>query len=230
MNSAPVVLGIDGARGGWLVAEFVSGSRELSTAFVERLEPVVERLDDDVATIAIDMPIGLPANGKRPSDQLARDRLGPRRSTFFPTPIRAVLDSSDYTEANETSKARAGAGLSKQAWNLVPKIREVNALWQPPLNGRLIEAHPELSFAEIAGAPVLSKKATPEGREERVGLLREVFDETVSAAVEALSSKLRVDAIDACVLAWTAERARSGEVVVLGDGFDESGRPMTVSI
>jgi len=225
-----IVLGVDGARGGWMVAEYDSDSGGLSTFFVETLDVLVPRLDDDVAVIAIDMPIGLPEVGPRPSDRLARERLGPRRSTFFPTPIRSVLDASTYAEANHVSKDRSSAGLSTQAWNLVPKIREVDAAWRSSWDDRLIEAHPELSFAELSGGPVMSKKATPDGRTERTALLRSAFGDQVVRAIDAQPAKWSVDAVDACALAWTADRARSNQAVVLGGDFDESGRPMKVSI
>lgn len=213
-----------------MVAEV--GPHTVSFSFVDTLAPQVRRLEDsgDAAILAVDMPIGLSADGHRSADQLARDRLGPRRSTFFPTPIRSLLDFDDYDEANAHTKATIGKGLSKQTWNLMPKIREVDELWVPDLAGRLVEAHPETSFAEIAGGPVMSKKSTPEGRTERRALLRSQFGQALDTALDQMKSSLQIDAIDAAAAAWTARRVLEGTAVVLGGELDPVGRPMQLTI
>lgn len=223
------MLGVDGARGGWLIAEHAGESVRFE--FAEALEPCVERLrHGGVDVVAVDMPIGLSARGHRPADQLARNRLGARRSTFFPTPIRSLLDFDDYAEANLHAKETTGKGVSKQAWNLIPKIREVDALWRPELAGRLVETHPETSFGELAGAPLLSKKSSLQGRQERVELLRGVFGAQLEDALEPLSKSLWVDALDAAIAAWTAMRVATGDAIVLGGELDPAGRPMQLTI
>lgn len=224
------VLGIDGARGGWVAAEHDLRANTVSLAFYETLGPLVARLATTVAVIAIDMPIGLSTDGNRPVDTIARQRLGPRRSTFFPTPIRSVLDRDEYADANAHSKATCGLGLSKQAWNLVPKIRELDAVWKPELANRLVEAHPETSFAEMASGPVMTKKATAEGRVERLDLLQRHLDSSVEDAVAALPARWAGDAIDALALVWTAARVLEGRAVVLGGELDAANRPMQLVI
>lgn len=225
MSPRPV-LGIDGAPGGWMVAEL---AESISFSFTTSLAQAVARLDDDVAVVAVDMPIGLSSNGNRPADRLARDRLGPRRSTFFPTPIRSMLEFDDYADANAHGKETVGTGLSKQAWNLLPKIREIDALWSPALADRLVEAHPETSFAELAGSPVMTKKSTAEGRAKRLDLLRRALPSADDALAE-VNKSLHVDAVDAAIAAWTARRVANGSAVVLGGELDEAGRPMRLSI
>lgn len=223
------VLGIDGAPGGWLVSELTNNT--LSFTFTESLAASVQRLQSgEVLVLAVDMPIGLSSNGNRPADRLARERLGARRSTFFPTPIRSMLDFEVYADANAHSKAAIGAGLSKQAWNLLPKIREVDELWAPAISDRLVEAHPETSFAELAGSPVLTKKSTPEGRSERLGLLGGVFGPRLDDALGDMKSSLWVDAIDAAIVAWTAHRFAMGSAAILGGELDSEGRPMRLTI
>ena len=47
--------------------------------------------------------------------------------------------------------------MSVQTWHLVPKIREVDAVADDP---RLVEVHPELAFAALAGTGPLASKKT----------------------------------------------------------------------
>ena len=224
------VLGVDGAPGGWFVAEYHLRTREVTVHFHDALAMLVERLRIDVAVLAIDMPIGLSRTGQRPVDALARARLGPRRSTFFPTPIRSVLDHQDYPSANAHSKATTQKGLSKQAWNLVPKIREVDNLWQHDLRDRLVETHPEVCFAEMAGSPVMTKKATAEGQHERIDLLTAAFERPFDDVLATVPKKWLVDAIDALSLVWTANRVADGNAIMLGGELDAAERPMQLAI
>lgn len=222
--------GVDGARGGWVIAVAEPGGM-INLRFDDTLATVVAHLRAGVVDAAvIDMPIGLSHNGVRPVDALVRSRLGPRRSTFFPTPIRAVLDEASWAEANKRSKSIAGTGLSKQAWNLVPKIREVDGAWSDELKAKLFEGHPETSFAEMANEPVMSKKSSPEGRAERLALLTRVLSSSVDEVVETCPNAWRIDAIDALALAWTALRVASGSHTLLGGELDRLGRPMRLAI
>ena len=93
LTPAIPVLGVDGARGGWVVAEFNATTQACAVHLVDTISLVADRLRlRDVSVAVVDMPIGLSAGGDRPVDSLARTRLGSRRATFFPTPIRDVLD------------------------------------------------------------------------------------------------------------------------------------------
>jgi predicted RNase H-like nuclease len=51
-------------------------------------------------------------------------------------------------------------GLSVQAYHLIPRIRELDALLTPDLQARVWESHPELSFRAMTGAPIASPKRT----------------------------------------------------------------------
>lgn len=158
--------------------------------------------------IAVDMPIGLPDEGRRACDSLARRRLGPRRSSVFPVPTRGALQATSFTEVS---------GLSIQGWHLVPKIREVDAGWQP----RVVECSPELAFAVLAGAPMAHNKRTPEGRAERLAVLGDVTTRARGASTH--------DVLDAHACLRTARRVEAGEAIELGDGaVDRLGRPMRV--
>ena len=83
---------------------------------------------------------------------------------------RALLSFADYAAANRWAKAD-GKGLSRQLWNILPKIREVDALVTPERQRRLFEMSPELSLAVLAGAPMAHPKTTPAGRTERIDAL-----------------------------------------------------------
>ena len=158
--------------------------------------------------IAVDMPIGLPAEGRRACDTEARAMLGPRRSSVFPVPTRRDLAATAFAEVR---------GLSIQGWNLVPKIREVDACWVP----RVVECSPELSFAVAAGAPMAHNKRTPEGRAERLAVLGDVVTTARGAATH--------DVLDAHACLLTARRVATATALTFGDDArDERGRPMLV--
>ena len=97
---------------------------------------------------AIDIPIGLADREPRSCDVAARRLLGPRRSSIFPAPVRAVLEAASYAEACMLSRRASGRGISKQLYNILEKIRTVDALQSPRLQEQLFEMGPELSFAD----------------------------------------------------------------------------------
>lgn len=167
------VVGVDGCAGAWVAAVLGPGTA-LRLHWCADIEVVVGLARGAGATvIGIDMPIGLPDDAPRPSDRAARVLLGPRRSTLFPTPVRAVLDADDYPDALARSRAACGRGLSKQAWNLVPAIRAVRSAALAAHRGdgpRFVEVHPETSFTVMAGRPLAAKRL-PEGVAARVEAL-----------------------------------------------------------
>ena len=72
-----VAAGVDGCKAGWVCAGFDGETWSLSV--LQALEELAARMTPD-ATVCIDMPIGLSANGFRACDRDARRLLGPRRS------------------------------------------------------------------------------------------------------------------------------------------------------
>ena len=234
------VAGADGAPGGWVVATQF-GNRRPTIDFVDTLAPYVSRLKrGELAALGVDIPIGLPGDGDRSADRLARERLGPRRSTFFPTPVRAILQASTWEEASALGREAAGVGLSKQAWNLVPKIRHVDELWTPTVADTLVEVHPEVTFAEMAGGPVLTKKSDPQGMHDRCRLLARHLclpglantwrDEFIDRLLDSVPRRIRVDAVDALAVLWSARRLAHQRAIRLGGELDPAGRPMALTI
>ena len=114
----------------------VSGVPRLES--LEYVAPLAPSLSPDLAVIAIDMPIGLSDAGSRECDVAARKLLQPHGTRVFPAPPRAALaHADDYEAACRASIAATGKSLSKQTWNLLRSIAEVDRyLWLHWLNLR----------------------------------------------------------------------------------------------
>ena len=217
----PVTVGVDGCRGGW-IAVTRSGD-EVRADRLTDLRPLLHELRTGaVAAIAIDMPIGLLDDRPRTCDIEARKILGPRRSSVFPAPVRSTLDAVDYAEACERSRAASGKALSKQAFNLIPKIAEVDALVRPEDQDRFVEAHPECAFVRLAGVPLTEPKRTAQGQAMRRQLLRD-HHEALDAAIDAHPQLPTIDLIDAAVLTITAEHVVNRSERRLGNDVDRTG-------
>ena len=127
-------------------------------------------LSSQARVIAVDIPIDPPGLGVRATDAGARAFVGgSRASSVFPTPPRAALEARTFAEANEIARTITGKGISQQAFALGRKILEVHTLAE--VDERVIEMHPEVSFRELAGEPVLESKHTAAGLARRRELL-----------------------------------------------------------
>lgn len=187
------------------------------------LEDLVRRLRrGQVASVAVDMPIGLLDTQPRPCDVEARRLLGPRRSSVFPTPVRSTLDAADYEDACRLSRRDSGKALSKQAYNLLPKIRQLDRLVMPADQERLVEAHPELAFARLNGRPLEQAKRTEAGRVLRRRLLAE-RDPALADLIDRFDRLPTLDLIDAAALAVTAAHVVARSEHRLGTGADRRG-------
>lgn len=209
------VLGVDGARGGWVGALVVG-----QTVTWLWLRGVDDVLAVDADAIGIDMPIGLPASGRRGCDLAAKALLGRAHPRVFLTPPRAVLAETSYADAGVVHRRLVdGKGLSRQTWNLLAKVREVDARADDP---RLVEVHPELSFAELAGE-ALPPKRTAAGRADRVAALRTWLPSLGEVPAGD-------DAPDALAVAWSAARwlAGTARTLPVAPPRDAAGRPMRI--
>jgi predicted RNase H-like nuclease len=229
------VAGVDGCRGGWLVVTTsVDGAEPTVVELVVAVADVVARLrSGELSALGVDMPIGLPASGRRAADRAARAMLGARRSSLFPTPPSAVLEAVDYADALARCRAVDGVGLSMQAYNLLPKMRELAAATSSDLQPALAEVHPETSFAALGGAPCAHSKRTSAGVAERIRLLRPHFGEVVDAALAARPrGALADDVLDAFAATWTARRMALGIATWLGDttARDPRGMHLTIAV
>ena len=231
------VAGLDGCRAGWVLATArvspdrrgVARLRSVGVTVVPTFaEAVALVLDGTIAAMGVDMPIGLPETGPRASDRAARRRLGPRRSSVFATPVRAVVGATDYPDALARSRAVDGRGLSKQAYNLLPRMAEVDEAMTPELQSRVFECHPETVFTRLGHGPLTTTKHTREGLDVRGDLLRPWFLEDIGAVPAPRGAKAD-DVLDALAVAVTAWRFTIGDVEHLGDG-ERDGRGLRMEI
>lgn len=215
--------GVDGCPAGWIVAlaRLAPTSRLVRLRFIlcSHFEGVLS-LRPAPEIIAIDMPIGLldtPQPGGRDCDQLARRLLRRRASSVFSPPSRSVLQATHYDQVR-------GHGMSRQAFGILPKIREVDGLITPAHQTTVYEAHPELAFMQLTGAPMQNNKKTAAGREERFKALRRAPDPGYASLPSALQRALRTyqrtqvaydDLLDACILLRTGYRLATAQAQCL---------------
>jgi predicted RNase H-like nuclease len=230
-----VVGGLDGCPGGWVLATVPVDPADagFEISVLPSLEPVVAELTaGHMICAAIDIPIGLADREARSCDIAARRALGARRSSVFPAPARAVLEATTYAEACAISRRASGKGISKQLFNILDKIRIVDALQTPQLQDQLFEMSPELSFAELTGRPMAANKRTVEGRKARRLALASpsAFGGTVTGILDRpppVGAK-RDDVGDALIGAWTARRRVAGHHLRLGGDVDARGLRMEI--
>jgi predicted RNase H-like nuclease len=216
------ILGVDGARGGWMAAVVDTQDVTGESVVWLRLATVADALALDVEVVAIDMPIGLPRAGRRSCDLLAKRALGKAHPRVFLAPPRDVLAATTYDDAGARHRAHTdGRGLSVQTWNIVEKIREVDAVADDP---RLVEVHPELSFARLAGE-VLTSKHGPDGRAVRLRALARRWPGLRDVPAGN-------DGVDALAAAWSGDRWLRGAAETLPDDppRDDLGRPMRIVV
>lgn len=224
------VFGVDGCRAGWVAARLNLDDNRLEAKFGFQFRDIV-KLVENARMVMVDMPIGLGDETARPCEAAARKLLSPlRHSSVFSPPRRQMLNFEEYSEANAWGKAQqkkltgseAGGGLSKQAWMITPKIREVDAVMTPDLQKRICEAHPEIAFWRLNNrTPCTHSKRTAQGREERQVLLAKSGlnpDPLFQSLKQAASGGAGLDDLyDACALALTAKARLNGKAVHLGD-------------
>lgn len=230
-------VGVDGCRAGWLAVCLVWEATQLKEACVRLFPTLVELLAEwgEADAMALDMPIGLldiPRAEPRPCDLLARRRLGRRASCVFIPPTRPMLTAKAYAPLRTL-------GLSVQAYHLLPRIREVDALLTPALQSRLWESHPELSFSAMVGQPIPLPKRTAEGFQARYGALQQAFGTAFPTLWEPVAEYLqahprsafgRDDALDACALAWSATRHLLAQAETLAGEPLYDSRRLTMAI
>jgi predicted RNase H-like nuclease len=226
-----VVLGLDGCPSGWVSVALIDG-RVADVRVVAHVADAFT-LHRPVA-VAIDMPVGL-VDGPRDTDAAARALLPGRASSVFSTAPRAVVEGwvsgevTTHAEATALSVTVMGAGLSQQAWRLVPKMAEVEDLARHGLP--LTEVHPELAFAVVTGAPLPRKRSWPGlmlRREVLSGLGVELptrFEGDTAAAPD--------DVVDAAMCAWVADGMASGAEIRRVPAHTSQrahGRPIVISV
>jgi len=229
------IAGIDGSKGGWVcVSGYENNFKELK---FEKLKEFNDIKSKDFNLVLVDIPIGLDINlkkGGRIVDKLARKELLTNKSSIFNAPSRLVLEAKNYEEANKINKNK-GMGLSRQSWNLVKKIKEVDEFIKNSNKTIVFESHPEIIFQVMKKDKVSTKKKNDEGIIERRNLLEKngfnkVFLEKNLLAKDSFYKK--DDFIDACSLFWSANRViTKTEVKIPNDIFlDSEGIIMQIKV
>ena len=226
---AGVVMGVDGCSRGWV--DVLLAGDGVEALFAPTIGELAEaaRGYGEFVVMAVDIPVGLPDAGARRADVMAQRRVGSRSSSVFSSPVHGAVRLDSYERAAEIQRRAAGSGLSRQAFGLRAKILEVDA-WLPSASCRVVEVHPEVSFAELAGCPLSYGKSTWAGVEYRRGLLEGVGLRLASDLGVAGQRAGVDDVLDAAVAAWTARRVRDGIARSLPDPPEVFGDGLAAAI
>ncbi|MFP4560317.1 MAG: DUF429 domain-containing protein [Thiohalorhabdus sp.] len=230
-----IVAGVDGCPGGWLCLWGDPDRGDLAARILDRPEDLLD-LAPSPEAVGVDIPIGLPERGTRACDREARRMLGrPRASSVFSAPIRPMLAAESHREACRIGEDRDGRRLSRQAWNILPKVREMDAfLAADPSRAEWVhEVHPEASFAVWnGGVPMTRNKKTAEGAAER-GALAEKW---LGGPWRNIASRFPAtgyapdDLLDALAVLRTARRIATGEALCLPREPERDARDLPMAI
>lgn len=218
----PVLAGVDGCRAGWIAMVRHPGEAGPRVLIFARFADLVAGLGPG-ATIAVDMPIGLPDRingGGRGPEQTIRPYLGARQSSVFSIPARAAVEAETYSEACHLAQQSSDPPkkVSKQAYFLFGKIREIDQLMQaqPGMRARIFECHPEFAFCRLNNmTPMAMPKkirgsVNPDGIAERTALLaRHGIDPAIFASGPPRGAAMD-DLVDAAVNLVMAGRHAKG--------------------
>ncbi len=227
----PCFIGLDGCRAGWVMVTW-SGNRD-ETPLAAIIADIHGALDINSTHIAVDIPIGFPHERARSCEALARNYVGPRRSSVFPVPCRKAVMAGSYATACEINAGILGKKFSRQAFMLFPKMREVDAVITPELQSRVFEVHPEVSFCTMnSKAPLQYSKKSAEGADLRRTLLT-AGGFPVGRLQYPVWKKSRAsedDILDACACAWSAWRIANGRHITFPQTPQFDGRGLRMEI
>jgi threonine dehydratase len=171
------VAGVDGCPAGWIAVLMRLDDR--NAHHVRTAPNLAEIVDapERPAIIGVDMPIGLPewtdGSGRLP-ERLVRSLLGERQSSVFAIPSRRAVHTESYGDACTIAASTSDPPrkVSRQGFNIFPKIREIDALLRarPDLILKIYEVHPEVAFWAMNGEKALSEPKKVKGRPYEPGL------------------------------------------------------------
>lgn len=220
LKKEALCVGVDGCKGGWVAAVIEQGELRIEKyGDINELIAKYHKFDN----MLIDMVIGLPANQKqynnRP-DSTARRLIAPRTSTIFAVPSRQAVYKETEEAQIKANRAVLGKGLAKQTMAIIPKMRELDIFLSE--NDRyknvIKESHPEVCFARLNGAVVMTNKSEMHGLMERVQILSQFFPNLSVDSISVRAKELhcnRDDIVDAVCLAVTANLDLQGDTKVI---------------
>ena len=225
--SGEKVLGVDGCAGGWVVCD-----SELNITVVPTANELLRLLDPNTACMGIDIPIGVPQLGERACDRELRTWLKTKASSIFSPAPRLVQNCDSHADAVAVLRHHDQPGVSIQAWGINKKIVEIDRVLPRGVPDRVVEVHPEASFAAMNNdVPIITKKRTADGREERLKVLRRHFGDALDSLPTRLPGAAPDDILDAVAAMWSTRRAASGTAKKFGSGeIDPNGRPMFIHV
>lgn len=199
-------LGLDGFSKGWVAVLLDDDVHDIRFC-----RDVADALSIGFDRAAIDIPIGMPDDGERACDRLARERLRPHSSRVFTGARRWLWEEfSDPDEANRDALRRGQKRVSRQLWHLGPKIMEVDAFVRANVSSDIREAHPELVFLRLNAGMALPSKKSEAGFERRRKLLKRYGIRDIDKWLlgERVGTGAKPDdVLDACAVAIAARDA-----------------------
>jgi predicted RNase H-like nuclease len=216
-------LGLDGFRGGWVVA-WIDDQGNHGFDYSPSLSRL---LSMPHKRAMIDMPIGLKLSGHRQCDLRARELAG---ASVFLGARRNLWEFPDQASANQYYWRHEGPGMgvSCQLWNIRDKIREIDDFITPNCQATIGEAHPELIFRNFGNQLRLGGKKSARGRDQRIRLLTDRgFVKLSKWLTQRYGTGIgRDDLIDACACAVAA---RDSNARLGGDEVDSRGLRMEIN-
>ncbi|GGS24631.1 DUF429 domain-containing protein [Actinokineospora fastidiosa] len=201
------VLGVAAGAAGWVG---IAWEETVSAYHAPTIGELVDAADGP-RVVAVAMPIGLPDRGHREADVRAAQALG---AAVVIAPTRRALTAADRATAAAINRDLDGGAISKQAYDLRPRILEVDR-WVRETPHEVVEAHPEVSFAALNGEPLVARKDTWAGARRRHKLLTRAGIHLPDDLGEPGRTATVADVIDAAILTWTARRVVDGEAYSL---------------
>jgi len=201
-------VGIDGYRGGWVAAILDGPGVSWATAPVDAIAGLLPTS----GLVGVDMPIGLLDEGWRACDALAKQELGSASARVFMTPPRPVLElgaGAPNDVVQDLCRRLTGQGVSRQALGLAERVLALDRALHRRSRVRVVEVHPELSFTELTGRTLPSKKSAA-GVAARFAALRGWRPDTEQVVARAPADVPIDDALDALAALWSALRWREG--------------------
>lgn len=234
--------GLDGCRAGWIAVFVRPEGDEARVAVIPHFSNVTNT-QPAPALIAVDIPIGLPERtgiGGRAAENAVRPLLGARQSSVFSVPSRQAVYAADYVQARATALATSDPPrkVSKQLFNIGPKIREVDAALRADaaIASRIFEVHPEVAFWRLNGERPLTepKKVKSRPYEPGLALRRRLLIGAglprIMVESEPPRGAARDDFLDALACAAIARRIHAGiaEPFPKSPPRDAYGLPMAI--
>ena len=204
------IIGIDGCRAGWIAANIMN-NHDLGFHIIENLDDGYLK-QSNLSHIGIDIPLELAFSGNRPAETEARTLLKKRACTIFSPPTLKALSEKNYIDACDVNFQECGRRISKQSWNLFPKIKEAQKFVENNLISKLevFEIHPELSFMAMNDMNLIeASKKTEIGKKIRIKLIQKFFPSFSFESVRDQYKKYQVhddDILDSISIVWSTQR------------------------